>query len=672
MPPQSEQFPRNPGGVAAGPGGPPTALEGLARRSRRWIRLRVAGIRRRVTGPIFGAAYRLQFRRSIVVVPDGARFVFPEIGLLPIEQLPTELADAARQIVDEADLVLRHEMRFVSDQSHDYGNPIAWKRDPVTGKVWPDHFHRDLELVDLSEPSDPIRVWELSRGHQLLALARASRFAPERAELYLGELARELDDWIEVNPVGFGVNWGNAMEAAIRATNWIWAVATAGPENLPPETLRRVTKSLQQHGRFIRRNLESAWLRRGNHYLAELMGLASIGAAIEGDPTLSRSARSAARKIGPAMNRQFHGDGGNFEGSGPYHGLAMEMLLLSILCLERQGLAPPRGFHSRMEAIIGFALAIRHPDGRASQYGDSDSGRILPAGFDRPPSHDPVIWLAAAALDLDRPLSGVPDPEVAWTLGLDAWSGIVSTSRSEAETGGAFPETGIYVLEGGGTKLIVECGSLGRDYAGTHAHGDALSFELSVGGSPLIVDPGTISYTGDPVTRNEMRSTASHSTPQVDGEELAPFRPDWIFRIDEVAPPFVTAFDDSNDFVTLECGHDSYRRLPDPVRVRRRFRLDRSSGSLEIHDSLEGTGFHSVSMPLPLLPGVRAEQIDPARVRIRLGELEAEVSVEGAEVSLTEGPHSDGYGLNEPAPRIRLAWEGRVPHQVSMSVVPGS
>ncbi len=628
------------------------------------------GVERRIIRPLLRLRYRSRFPKKVLSVTPGARLLPTGIDLPSVDRLPDDLKEAAEAILAEADLIVDHRMKFVSDRFHHYGRPIDWKTDPETGYTWPNLFHEDLRLIDLSSPEDPIRVWEPSRGHQFLTLARASRLAPEHSKIYLNELASQLDDWIATNPTGYGVNWGNAMEAAIRATNWFWAIATAGTENLPPETLGRVTRSLQQHGRFIRLNLEGTRLRVGNHRIADLMGLAAIGQAVEGDPELDRAARFAAAQLTQEVTRQVNGDGGSFEGSGLYHGLVLEMLAIGVLSLDRSGIAVPEEVRGRIAEMVEFALAIRHPDGRTAQYGDSDSGRILPGGFERPPSHDAVIWTTAAILGMGRPLPGDPDPEVAWTLGVDVWQEMASRPEADPARRSSFPETGIYLLEGEESKAIVDCGSVGKEGFGGHAHNDALSFEWSLGRHPVIVDTGTVSYTGDPGARNEMRSTAAHPTPAVDREELNPIRPDWIFRLDEASPPFVTSFDESENEVSLEAGHDSYSRLADPVAVRRKMLLQRKTGVLEIVDRFEGKGRHVISMPLPLHPDVGIREVDGSTASLEVGGRTVEVSVEGATLTVEEGRYSQGYGIVNPAERLGVNWEGEIPHSILIRFEP--
>ena len=50
-----------------------------------------------------------------------------------------------------------------------------------------------------------------------------------------------------------------------------------------------------------------------------------------------------------------------------------------------------------------------------------------------------------------------------------------------------------------------------------HAHADSLAVTLSAGEHRLLVDPGTGTYTMDPVLRDRLRSSESHNTVTVDG-----------------------------------------------------------------------------------------------------------------------------------------------------------
>src|SRR5262249_3720795 len=51
-----------------------------------------------------------------------------------------------------------------------------------------------------------------------------------------------------------------------------------------------------------------------------------------------------------------------------------------------------------------------------------------------------------------------------------------------------------------------------------HAHADALSIEVRVGGVEILADPGTYCYHGDPRWRSYFRSTLAHNTLELLGQ----------------------------------------------------------------------------------------------------------------------------------------------------------
>ena len=82
----------------------------------------------------------------------------------------------------------------------------------------------------------------------------------------------------------------------------------------------------------------------------------------------------------------------------------------------------------------------------------------------------------------------------------------------------ALPETGYVVArDAAGGHAVFDVGAHGYMNGG-HAHADALSLTLSVANRPLLVDPGTSTYTMDPRLRDRMRGSANHNTVTVDGQ----------------------------------------------------------------------------------------------------------------------------------------------------------
>jgi len=599
---------------------------------------------------------RSDFDRIVCSEPDGARLKLPGIDIPSLDRIPDELVPSAKAIIAEAGEVLEHRMSFLGSGPLDYGQEIDWLRDPVTGHRWSTGLHFDIPVTDLDTADDAKRVWEPSRGHQLVTLARASRLDPENAESYVSEMTAQLESWMDANPVGRTINWTNAMEAGIRAANWLTALAIAGPERLPAPTLERVTRCLQRHGRFISCHLEGSPRLRSNHFVGDLLGLSMLGASIGRDPDAEHWIEDSADWFPREVGEQVYEDGCDFEASLPYHGLVLEMFVLIMRSLETSGRQVEPATLERLRSMVKVAVAVRHPDGRTPQFGDNDSGRILPAGFDRGPSLDPVIWVAASALGMDRPLDGIPDPEIAWTFGLDEWHRSVSAPRMSSNLPDRFPHGGLYLLNGGGSHLVADCGDVGQAGNGGHAHNDALAFEWSLDGVPVVVDPGTYAYTSDSKARTEMRSTSVHSTPQIDGIEINPIDPARPFQLDEVAAPAVESFSVGEEQAILVASHRAYERLPEPVRVTRTICMDRRTGSFSVTDHLEGDGHHKVTIPFPLAPEWSATVQEPRRCVLEGPGPSIEVGLDGECVlDFDRYWYSPSFGVREKAARIVVA-----------------
>jgi hypothetical protein len=574
----------------------------------------------------------------------------PTVGLAAFEQLPRELHGAALSLRDEAEQVLAHRVDLLGSGLIDLDADIDWHRDFKSGYRWPRRFYEDVEVTRLSDRSDAKIPWELSRCHHLLTLARAARIF--RQERYAREFEAQLDAWLDANPPGIGINWTNPMEVGIRAVNLAWAVGTLEEWSKLESTLcERLTTSLRWHGHHIASNLEGAPYLRSNHYLGDLLGLLVLGSALDGEPSAPEWSQFARREFEREILKQVYPDGVSFEASLAYHGLALEMFLIASGIASQSGTPLSERFYERLRRMVMVSRSVRHGDGRIPLFGDQDSGRILPAGFARPPTHDNLLWLAAALGLAERPFDQSVHPEVAWTFGVQRWQRCSELPLAQKPTSTGFSTGGIFVLCAKRLHVVVRCGDVGQNGFGGHSHNDTLSYELSIDGMPLIVDSGTYAYTFDTKARNEFRSTSAHNTVVVDGEEINPIDRDRVFELRSFARPRVLAVNLSGETIEFIGSHDGYRRLPDPVTHRRRFSL--SSNELTVYDELLCARFHEVESYMHFDHGTLIERTGDASFAARLGLARVSISFSGFtgdELALDEGWVSDRYGVRVRAP----------------------
>jgi hypothetical protein len=290
--------------------------------------------------------------------------------------------------------------------------PIDWQLDVKSGYRWREsQWAADTPIGE--RPGVDVKLpWELARMQHLAVLAWAYGLARDGIDglrpesWYLAAFRNQILDFIATNPPRFGVNWRCTMDVAIRAANWVVAhdlLRSLGArfDDAFTEVLKA---SLLDHGRHIVAHLERYPEGRGNHYLADIAGLAFIAAALPRSRESDCWLAFAVQELRAETEYQFGADGANFEASTSYHRLSTEMVLFASALIaglpdEKQAalaeadpaalrtrppqrLASPRAVlgpshFARLALAAEFSRAVTKPSGRVAQIGDNDSGRFL-------------------------------------------------------------------------------------------------------------------------------------------------------------------------------------------------------------------------------------------------------------------------------------------------------
>jgi Heparinase II/III-like protein/Heparinase II/III N-terminus len=552
-----------------------------------------------------------------------------------LEQIRERWPEEPARVVEAAERALAHEVDLLGTGPVRLGSPIDWHRDWKTDRRWPLRYGRRLRYAELDRPSDVKVPWEISRLQWLLPAGQAYLLTGE--ERFAAGAREVLEDWLDGNPYALGVNWAIAMEPALRILSWIWLLHACGrSESWADRGFRlRLLAGLLLHGLFVERNLERAEVN-GNHFTADAAGLVVAGLVLPGG-TPRRWADTGWKLLVDELPRQVHPDGVDFEASAAYHRLVGELFALPALLRRAHGLEVPPAYVERLQAMGGFAEAYAGPDGLAPLWGDADDGRALPLGGQSVRDHGSLPALAAAVAGE----AGSGNAEAAWLVGPAAVAG------PRAPTGSAaFPAGGVYVLARGGDHVVVDCGPVGLAGRGGHGHNDCLSFEATLTGTRLVSDCGSYVYTASAAERNRFRSTASHNTPRIDGEEQNRI-PASLWQLEDDARPEALVAEE----LRFRGAHTGYLRLPDPVRPVRTVALEPDAHALLVHDVLEGTGWHDVEIPFHLAEGVTAGELEDGSLGLGAFALRWR-SPEPWSCTVEDAWISPLYGVRRPTRRV--------------------
>lgn len=294
--------------------------------------------------------------------------------------------------------------------------------------------------------------------------------------------AEWIDDWIEQNPQGARPAW-EPYTISLRIVNWIGYFVG---RQVPPHW----NQSLYTQARWLRANLELHIL--ANHYFENIKALLFAALYFDNLKDAKQEVNDwkdfALEQLQKQLQEQFLPDGGHYERSPMYHNIMMKNCLELLAVLRGQG---EKELCLQLERVVqnGLTLAtnIARPDGAIPLLNDS----VL----DHAPDAAALLVFAKDLQLIDWPPS--------------------TTKNSEELILVQAHDTGIYGVKVRSDWLMMDCGDIGPQYQPGHTHCDLLSYELMLGGFPLVVDSGVYEYDVGAM-RHQLRSTSAHNTLQVD------------------------------------------------------------------------------------------------------------------------------------------------------------
>ena len=477
------------------------------------------------------------------------------LGRTVVHLRPAQLANRTRLRAQQAGL-----RRFP-----EAGRLVLPGPDPATAVGWPDA----ARPVDALTPGRWPGLAELRTGKiRLLGLARELGWEhPDAPRLWRFHLhywdwawglaadqdrlaaralfARLWRSWQVSAGFGRGDAW-HPYPAALRAWSWcgLHRALVAGSD-IEPDFIA----GLAAHAGFLRRHLE--YDVGGNHLVKGLKALAGLAVFFADERLL----RLALRRLTSQLARQVLPDGGHYERAPAYHCQVLADLIDVADLLRAAGRTPSGEITTAIERMRGWLGAVLTPDGRVPLVND---------GY-------PVVRELIAEL---RP-GPIPDSPLL-----------------------VLPATGLVRAEAGGWHLLADVGPPCPPSLPAHAHADTFGCLVYVDKVPLLVDTGTSTYESGPMRRHE-RSTAAHSTVQVDGANSTEV---WgVFRAGRRARVSGLAVHADATRVTCEAVHDGFRGLHGRPLHHRRWSL--TSDEFRVEDTVTGRGRHEIVIRWQLAAG---------------------------------------------------------------------
>ena len=559
---------------------------------------------------LFGAAFRAQWEFSTrFVLPVTAELESPPASLpeqaaldfsrrLPFAD-PFSVADALRDRIPEPD---RARLRTLADEATrgrilgfgrhvlDYGDPVDWFLNPMTGERWSRDTYWSVALREGARVGDVKLSWEVARFPHFYAFARAAAFFPEEGPRYAEAAERQLGRFLGENPPFRGIHWFSGQEIAVRLMAWVFtfdALLTRRGNG------RRVEGPLAQALYVGALQIERviAYAEHAvynNHLLAEALALYLVGVLLQGAPEARRWRERGRSLLDEQAEAQFYRDGAYLQLSSNYHRTALQLMLWATLVARSAGDRPCPSWLRAIDRSITFLVAHQNEaDGRLPNSGANDGSLPSPLSTVDFPDFRPTLQAASVIVRGERLYEPGPwDEEAAWLEGVHA---LDLPLRPPRRTTVSFPSTGFHVLRGTTSFATFRCGSV-QDRFGQI---DMMHVGFWWRGMNVFVDPGTYLYNGPPEWHAHFTRTAAHNTLTIDGrDQMAHVRqfkfiyPVKAKLVDEVLSPSGGSF-------TGE--HDGYKRYEGGCVHRRSVALV-GDDLLVVLDEVRGAGDHDVRL----------------------------------------------------------------------------
>ena len=547
---------------------------------------------------------------------------------------PADLALLGRTVMRLRPGQLAHRARLRVQQAGLRRFPEAGRRvlagpDPAVAVGWPAGFWP----VDARTPGRWPCLAELLAGKiRLLGLARELGWEhPDAPRLWRFHLhywdwawglaadqdrlaARSLfallwRSWQTSALFGRGDAW-HPYPAALRAWSWcgLHRVLVAGSD-----IEREFTAGLATHAGYLRRHLE--YDVGGNHLIKGLKALAGLAVFFADDRLL----RLALHRLAGQVARQVLADGGHYERAPAYHCQVLADLIDVADLLRAAGRDPGGELPAAIDRMRRWLGAVLTPDGEVPLLNDGyPVGRELLAALRPGPAPDGALLV--------------------------------------------LPETGLVRAAVGGWHLLADVGPPCPRSLPAHAHADTFGCLVHVDKVPLLVDTGTSTYEPGPARRHE-RSTAAHSTVQVDGADSTEV---WgVFRAGRRARVSGLAVRADSCGLACEAVHDGFRRLPGRPLHRRRWSL--TEGGLRVEDLVTGRGRHEIVIRWQLSAGSAVLVADGAALVTGLaGAFRVAVEASGpVRLAAGTGQVARGFGSIAEAPVLTCRMDAPLPAWVT-------
>ena len=456
------------------------------------------------------------------------------------------------------------------------GREYDWLVNPATGYRYDINKHWS-EVADLSKEAGDIKyVWEKARFSFLYDLIRYDyHFEDDQSAFAF----KEIEDFIDKNPINQGPNYKCSQEASLRVLNWTFALYYyKDSPNLTEALFQKIMHNIYWQIHHVYHNIHFSRISvRNNHAITETLMLYLSAKLFPFFPNVNRWSQQGKKWFEQEIAYQIYEDGTFLQFSMNYHRVAVQLLTWGIQLAKLNNERFDSIVYDRAQKSLDFLDACTDPiTGKLPNYGSNDGALFFKLTDD-----DYRIYRSQLD-DLRAVLNG----HTSFKTTSVCWYGIQPEQQTQTKLPdiNTFTKSGYYIIQDGSTKTFIRCGA----YKDRPAQSDNLHLDIWVDGVNYLRDTGSYKYNTSIEEVNYFNGVEGHNTVSVAKADqmLKGGRFIWFYWVNKAKAILIK----ENDTYKFEGNITAFKQLGNNIQHTRKVTKQKGENYWQVFDRIQNKG----------------------------------------------------------------------------------
>ena len=411
-----------------------------------------------------------------------------------------------------AEKIFKGDVLFFSNEWKELGNKFDWITNPDTGFQYDINQHWS-NIEDLNTDIGDIKyVWEKSRFSFLLTIIRYDHHFKVDSSNFV---FKQIESWIDANPINQGPNYRCSQEISLRIMNWSFALNFyKNSGNLTQSLWDKIQNVIYWQLQHVYKHIDFSRIAvRNNHAITETLMLTISELLFPFIPETKLWSNKGRKWFEEEIEYQVYDDGTFLQFSMNYHRVLIQLLTYGISITEHCKKPFSKNVKAKAYKSVNFLYqCLQEENGKLPNYGSNDGALFFPLSTSEYRDYRPQLNT------LHNLLTGVDlFPE---SNEEKFWFGkivIINKFKPLKKVFGtsSFPNGGYYTLRTANLFVFIRCGN----HKDRPAHADNLHLDYWVNGINLLQDSGTYKYNTSKASQSYFTGSNSHNTVVLDGKD---------------------------------------------------------------------------------------------------------------------------------------------------------